>query len=794
MKRGISGFKRVILILLSTLILTVTVILSIIFVEDSTMRVQYNDTTKEYFIPFYNRDNIAYDDTELFEYLYEKSIEDIVKMTVIKNQLETAGVYDAKKVIDITQFANRNKVVYDDSVTAQYYLDDLINWGNKGFDMQNVSASALPFEISSDSASILVSRYKSVEGKDLLSYANSIEEYNVLVANLMSSAEGLFYNYCEYENFKKSYGIGKTNMRYCIQMNNDGNIVRYTNNDQITIDMSIDDINMMFINQPKYVYYNPDKMTLSTNVSITAPEMKNLIGKYDYSFSDNSRVWIGFDDTYAARDGFSQGKEYYESKSGTTDGVLLLIGIWVSFFGYLSLFVYLMRKEGRIYSKKESDIIEEVGEITGIKLRKIDHMPIEFTAVLSFGIILFELLVGYSAIDYIYNNIFGGSFVYAVAIGAVFAINLTFMPMVLGYVRRVKGKNIAENSCIKWIVKTVHDKTIDAYDNGHAVIRTWIPYIIFLLINLILVILAPIGLIAAAVLDISVGVYMYRGNKERQTIVKSINLISDGDVKHRVDTKGMHGDNLELANAVNNIGNGIKRAVETSMKDEKMKADLITNVSHDIKTPLTSIINYVDLLKRENIQDERISGYIDILEQKSQRLKQLTDDLVEASKISSGNIVLNFEKINLVELVNQSIGEFEDKFAEHGLKCRLEAPSSPVYISVDARSMFRIIENLYNNIYKYALHGTRVYINIETFGLEGAQRVQLAVKNISENQLNLSSDELIERFKQGDESRKSEGSGLGLSIAKSLTEAMNGQFDLFLDGDLFKVILTFNTI
>ena len=242
------------------------------------------------------------------------------------------------------------------------------------------------------------------------------------------------------------------------------------------------------------------------------------------------------------------------------------------------------------------------------------------------------------------------------------------------------------------------------------------------------------------------------------------------------------------------MGNGIKRAVETSMKDEKMKADLITNVSHDIKTPLTSIINYVDLLKRENIQDERISGYIDILEQKSQRLKQLTDDLVEASKISSGNIVLNFEKINLVELVNQSIGEFEDKFAEHGLKCRLEAPSSPVYISVDARSMFRIIENLYNNIYKYALHGTRVYINIETFGLEGAQRVQLAVKNISENQLNLSSDELIERFKQGDESRKSEGSGLGLSIAKSLTEAMNGQFDLFLDGDLFKVILTFNTI
>jgi len=167
---------------------------------------------------------------------------------------------------------------------------------------------------------------------------------------------------------------------------------------------------------------------------------------------------------------------------------------------------------------------------------------------------------------------------------------------------------------------------------------------------------------------------------------------------------------------------------------------------------------------------------------------------VEASKISSGNIVLDFEKINIVELINQSIGEYEDKFAEHGLKCRFTPPPNPIYISADSKSMFRIIENLYNNIYKYALQGTRVYIDIEEFGVEGAQRVQLSVKNISESQLNMSASELIERFKQGDESRQTEGSGLGLSITKSLTEAMNGQFDIFLDGDLFKVILTFQCI
>ena len=194
----------------------------------------------------------------------------------------------------------------------------------------------------------------------------------------------------------------------------------------------------------------------------------------------------------------------------------------------------------------------------------------------------------------------------------------------------IKAKNLMENSCIKWLIGCIRKGTIEAYDNGHAIIRTWIPYILFLLINLICIILSPVGLIVAAIFDLLVGVYLYRNNKERQEIVKSINIISESDIKHQMNTEKMHGDNLELANAVNNIGNGIRKAVETSMKDEKMKADLITNVSHDIKTPLTSIINYVDLLNRENIPDEKISGYIDILDQKSQRLKQLTDELVEA--------------------------------------------------------------------------------------------------------------------------------------------------------------------
>lgn len=818
MKRGISKFKRALLIFISTLLLASVAVLAILFVEDSTMRVRYGNETREYFIPFYSRDNVNYEDSELFEYLYRSSMEDIVRMCVIKNQMETNGAYDAKKEIDITAFANRNSIVYDSSVTAIYTLEDMIKWGNKGFDMQEIDAENMPFSVDKERVSVLVPRYKTVDGKDLLECANTYDEYQFLVGNLIETAQSLFSNYGEYENFKKSYGVGLTNMQYCIQMNNNGNIIRYTNMHNIDIKMTIDDISSDFIKQLKYVYYNPDKMTINTNFGISAPEMKNYISKYDYSFSDNSRIWFGFDDSYMANDGFKYAKDYYDSKTGNTHGIVMVVAIWIIFFAYLSIVVFLIAKEGRTYKKKKKKISkvkaeddieiidggqekESAGDIKleeefddAIVLGKLDHMPIEFMVILAFAIAVLDLVVLFSAGEYIHDNIFGGFIIYAIAVCVIIVCNYTFLITLFCFIRRIKAKNLLENSCCKWLAKTIREKTVDAYDHGHAVIRTWIPYILFLLINLVLLLLSPVGMIIAAVFDLIVGVYLYRANKERQAIVNSINTISNGDINHQLDTKNMHGDNLELGKAVNNIGDGIRKAVESSMKNEKMKADLITNVSHDIKTPLTSIISYVDLIKRENIQDEKIKGYIEVLDAKSQRLKQLTDDLVEASKISSGNIVLKFEKINLVELVNQSIGEFEDKFADHGLKCRFVSPEKPVYVNVDARSMFRVIENLYNNIYKYALQGTRVYIDMDIIGTEGAQRVQLSFKNISENQLNMSAEELLERFKQGDESRKTEGSGLGLSIAKSLTEAMNGQFDIFLDGDLFKIILTFNTI
>lgn len=246
----------------------------------------------------------------------------------------------------------------------------------------------------------------------------------------------------------------------------------------------------------------------------------------------------------------------------------------------------------------------------------------------------------------------------------------------------------------------------------------------------------------------------------------------------------------DTAQNINNISEGIEIAVQERMKSERLKAELITNVSHDIKTPLTSIINYVDLLKKEKIENEKAKEYIFILENKSQRLKKLTEDLVEASKIQTGNVSLKKEKINVELLIKQAAGEFEDKFSKKGLDTIIESDKNEVFILADNRYMYRIIENLFSNISKYAMENSRVYIDIKT----RKDKVNICIKNISKEKLNISSDELMQRFVRGDSSRTTEGSGLGLSIAQNLTTIQGGTFNLVLDGDLFKVEIIFDML
>ena len=294
------------------------------------------------------------------------------------------------------------------------------------------------------------------------------------------------------------------------------------------------------------------------------------------------------------------------------------------------------------------------------------------------------------------------------------------------------------------------------------------------------------GIVLLAFKTVVLALLMWEG-VQRWKLLDGIRSMSEENGESSISLKGLFRGNRQLAEAVNALGEGLRNALKEQMKSERMKADLITNVSHDLKTPLTSIINYVDLMKRERIDNPKAQEYLEVLDQKSQRLKQLTEDLVEASRASSGNVALNVEKIDLREMLLQTRGEFEERFAAKGLKLMADYPKEPLYVEADGRSMWRIIENLHRNVEKYAMPHTRVYLNVDNDGF----MAYLSVKNISEQPLNISAEELMERFVRGDESRSTEGSGLGLAISKDLTELQHGTFNIYLDGDLFKVTVGF---
>lgn len=264
--------------------------------------------------------------------------------------------------------------------------------------------------------------------------------------------------------------------------------------------------------------------------------------------------------------------------------------------------------------------------------------------------------------------------------------------------------------------------------------------------------------------------------------------IAEGDLDYQVNTEHMLPALKEHAADLNRINEGVSKAVNEKMKSERFKTELITNVSHDIKTPLTSIINYVDLLEKEEIPNENAKEYLEVLERQSARLKKLIEDLIEASKASSGSLSVNLEKLEAGVFLVQTVGEFKEKTEKNELDLQIKKPEEPIYIMADGRHFWRVIDNLMNNICKYAQPETRVYINLEQTG----EKVQITFRNTSRYPLNISSEELMERFVRGDSSRNTEGNGLGLSIAGSLMELMHGKMHLVVDGDLFKVVLEFD--
>ena len=368
----------------------------------------------------------------------------------------------------------------------------------------------------------------------------------------------------------------------------------------------------------------------------------------------------------------------------------------------------------------------------------------------------------------------------------------------LSLVRRIKAGTLWKNSLIRTVLKWIGKCSGKLADFARAFSRNTAEKIKVLLVGGAFLFLqfliigcvfsgAGVFLLALMAVDVAAIIFAIRKADGLDLIMDGLKKISDGELQYKIKTDTLTGKQKVMAEYINNIGSGLDAAVENSLKKERMQTELITNVSHDLKTPLTSIINYVDLMKRENPTDPKIQEYLRILDEKSQRLKVLTEDVVEASKASTGNIKLEMNDIDFVEMVQQVIGEFEEKFQEKNLTMMVHFTDEPSIIYADGQRMWRVLENVFGNVVKYAMEGTRVYAEISNRN----KKVTFSLKNISAQSLNISADELTERFIRGDVARNTEGSGLGLSIAKSLTELQGGEFKLYLDGDLFKVMITF---
>ena len=434
----------------------------------------------------------------------------------------------------------------------------------------------------------------------------------------------------------------------------------------------------------------------------------------------------------------------------------------------------------------------------GIYTDSLDKISFEIVAIISGTLLTFEgvvLITLFKIIADITNitaSMLNTGIISCILMGIVIYVTLAITLVTI--IRRIKAKIFWKNTLCYKFIKWVKRNTTDlVFKDINTTKKLVLVFGAFIVIQSILIVAALSGFIYVLLL-LGFWYILFRILLEKFTgmnkIRNKIDNMYKGDVDNPLNEEEFKGEQKEIAKELNDISGGLSNAINEAMKSERLKTELITNVSHDIKTPLTSIINYVDLMKNENIENPKVQEYLEILDNKSQRLKKLTEDLVEASKASSGNIKLTIEKLNLKELIKQVRGEFEDKFEKRGLTIIETLPEEEIYIEADSRYMYRVLENMYVNISKYALENSRVYIDVE----KENDTAKVILKNISKDKLNISVDELMQRFVRGDSARSTEGSGLGISIAKSLTELQNGKFNIYLDGDLFKVVIEFKIV
>lgn len=525
-------------------------------------------------------------------------------------------------------------------------------------------------------------------------------------------------------------------------------LIYYTKDGEAELTNSADMEIEYFKSFPAYILFNGLKLDVFPN-EVNENSHYYWLTSNRYDIGQQEIMYIAFADEFLN----PRIEQWNKDKIIITNNIYLILGYLT---GVIIAFIYLIIVIGRKPEKNQ-----------GIQLNFLDRIYNDFQIALC--LMLIGLWAG--IVSQLYRSkITEPIFPVTILIAAAGFI------LVLSLVKHLKNRTFLKHTLIYSIFHKIFVFIRDVYNSGSVGVKVVLIVIGYPALVALTFFMFPITIGAAAWLAL-------KKVKEFNIIKEGVSKVKDGDIRHKVDVPG-NGEFAQLAADLNSITDGLHKAVENEIKSERLKTELITNVSHDIRTPLTSIITYVDLLKNEKDQ-VKLSEYLEIIDQKSQRLKVLTDDLFEAAKASSGNIPVNFEKIDIVSLITQGLGELDDKIQDSNLEFKLSHPENKVYIKADGKLLWRAIENLLSNIFKYALTGSRVYIDITDSGPE----VSLIIKNISACELNISPDELMERFIRGDESRSSQGSGLGLSITKSLIEIQKGSFNIEIDGDLFKAII-----
>ena len=659
--------------------------------------------------------------------------------------------------------------------------------------------------------SALIEKYAPQGAENLLQVVNNSPRLNgklsVIYDDLAYTLGNIYSDYQNYQMGFEHLEEGNTNFTYIYANNDTKKVVTNKTSYENYAELEKNVQNLISEKDVKYMVIYPKLKDFNSNMNVSKSDKWEKLRSYSSEKKWNSVFAVAVDTTYTIQDQFYQNKVAYDNNIPYFKGTTCLLVLSIILF--LGATIWLTLEAGRTAEDEE------------LHLNGFDHWKTEIAAVL---IVLIWIVGSYIGIHFWNGNIYtmindiptylkdGGTyFEYYYARGmdvssaymsaslylpslsiaelaeiyfyGVFTLGCFFMGYV-SLIKRIKGRNLWKNSLLRVIVRFIYK----IYDNRKKTTKTVLLLCGFFLVQGIAVLFRN-GVTMLLVLLADVGVFyvVLNGLLLKEKLKKGIEEIALGNMEYQIPLQGLRGENLKLAEMINGIANGFHMAVEEAMKNERLKTDLITNVSHDIKTPLTSIINYVAILKQSDIADPKIQGYLDILEAKAQRLKTLTEDVVEASKVSSGNISLEYMDVDLVEMIQQTEGEMAEKFEARNLKMIVNLPAEPAVVHVDGRRMWRVLENIFGNAAKYAMPGTRVYADQK---LE-EDTVDLSLKNVSEHQLNISADELTERFIRGDLSRSSEGSGLGLSIAQSLTTMQGGTFNLYLDGDLFRVNIRF---